>query len=80
MSAMKVTRASGVAGMRTRTTRPSSACAVPAPMRSLIARATSRAVLKSLEFKSSCRLSPWFSGVATLRSTVAPSGTRPALK
>ena len=48
MSARKATRASVDAGMRTRTTRPSSACAVPLPIRALIERTTSRAVLKSL--------------------------------
>ena len=66
--------------MRTRTTRPSIAAAMSAPMRWLITRATSRAVLKSLACRSSCSVSPWFSGVGTLRSTVAPSGTRPALR
>jgi hypothetical protein len=79
MSARNATRASVDAGMRTCTTRPSRACAVPLPIRSLIERTTSRAVLKSLVLRSSCRNSPWLSGVGTLRSTVAPSGIRPAL-
>ncbi len=66
--------------MRTRTTRPSRASAVPLPMRLLIARTTSRAVAKSLELRSSWIESPWSIGVATARSTVAPSGMRPALR
>ena len=44
ISAMKLTRASAEGGMRTRTARPSSASAVPLPIRLLIARTTSRAV------------------------------------
>ena len=79
-SAMKATRASADSGMRTRTLRPSSACATPSPILRLITRATSRAVLKSLAFRSSCSESPCASDVGTLRSTVAPSGTRPAFR
>jgi hypothetical protein len=43
-----------------------------------MALATARAVAKSLLLRSSRMLSPWFSGVGTERSTVAPSGMRPA--
>ena len=77
MSAMNETRAFADAGMRTRTARPSMASAVPLPIRSLMTRTTSRAVAKSLALRSSWIASPWFMGVATARSTVAPSGMRP---
>jgi hypothetical protein len=46
-------------------------------MRLLITRTTSLAVAKSLELRSSWMVSPWLIGVATARSTVAPSGMRP---
>jgi hypothetical protein len=74
MSARKPTRASLSAGTFTRTTRPSSALAVPSPLALLMALATARAVAKSLLLRSSRMLSPWFSGVGTERSTVAPFG------
>jgi hypothetical protein len=44
ISAMNETRASADGGMRTRTTRPSTASAMPLPILALIARTTSRAV------------------------------------
>ena len=66
--------------MRTRTTRPSSASAVPLPIRSLIdahdlARGREVAAVE-VELD---RVALGRSASATLRSTVAPSGMRPAL-
>jgi len=83
-SATKATRWAGSPGSRTRTTRPSSGCAVVSPSAAgsalLIASATCRASEKSVRTISSRIVSASSAWLGTLRSTVAPPGIRPALR
>ena len=74
----KATLSSGAAGARTSMDTASTARAVPWPMRPLMAAARRCAVVKSgaLRFMTSAGALP--KGLATVRSTVAPLGMRPA--
>ena len=73
------TRSDSPAGARTRTEIASIDSAVPAPSDVLIDSASRAAVVKSGAFRLRISDSVVPSAVGTMRSTVAPFGTRPVL-